>query len=116
MEKKVIATLDWGLCPKCKDSRLVYFMNTYQAGVPGEGGTYITYILNEDTTVKAICPKCKFQANLIYTINGICSEQHAREHHYINTGSVIQPIEEREITVSINEVTSNDENIEQQCI
>lgn len=116
MEKKIIAELDWGQCPRCKQSKLVYFMNTYQAGVPGDGGTYITYILTEDNTITAICPKCKFQTNLIHTINGICSEEHAKENHYIsnynqsfyNTNN--QYISEKEITIP-KEVDSNDENI-----
>lgn len=92
MKKKIIAELDWGKCPKCKNSKLIYFLNTYQAGVPGDGGTYITYILKEDNTVKAICPNCKFQIELVHSINGICSKEHALENNYITDGPNFQSI------------------------
>lgn len=105
MEKTVIAELDWGKCPKCK-SKMIYFMNNYQAGVPGEGGTYITYILKEDTTIKAICPKCKFQTNLIHTICGICSKEHAIEHNYIGNYSNNSNLQ----NIEISEVAKDDEN------
>lgn len=109
VEKKIIAEIDWGKCPKCK-SKMIYFMNNYQAGVPGEGGTYITYILKEDTTIKAICPNCKFQTELVHTICGICSKSYAIEHNYIGDNISLQNIDFSEIITS--EVTKDDEDAE----
>lgn len=107
MKNKIIAQYDWGTCPKCK-SKMIYFLKNYQSGYPGEDGTYITYILHEDTFVEAICPRCKFQIDLVHTINGICSKEHAKEHNYIS-GTNEYVIESKENPIG---VTIDDENFE----
>ena len=86
IDKKVIANIDWGACPKCKKSKLLYFINNTQCAVPGPGGSYLQYILNEDTSVIGICPNCNFKTELIYTVEeGICTKEHAKINNYIKS-------------------------------